>query len=304
MTALGRLITRTLLVVVGLGVAVAGCGAAGPEASGDAAVPAAPGVERPTARVDDVFHVDGVGFHLHCTGQGDTTVLLIAGWGVGGDESWAAVHPALAAHARVCTYDRLGTGTSDAPATDQTFETEAADLRALLETAGEPGPYVVVGHSFGGAEAATFTAETPEEVTGLVLVDASPATWPSAVCAVPDDGSEAAASYRQLCTVFHDPRLDPERLDVIAAFDQMATISSLGAVPLTVITADARTSPGLAAAERTRLDQVWDEGVATWATLSSRSTVMTVADTGHDIQLEHPEVVIGEVRTLLRARDA
>ena len=222
-------------------------------------------------------------------------MLLIAGWGAGGDESWSAVHPTLAEHARVCTYDRPGTGTSDAPATDQTFETQATDLRALLETAGEPGPYVVVGHSFGGPEAVTFAAEYPEEMTGLVLVDASPTTWPAAVCAVPDD----AGSYHQLCKVFHDPLLDPERLDVIAAFEHVAGISSLGDLPLTVITADTCTSPGLAATELTRLNQVWDEGVATWAALSPRSTVVIVTDTGHNIQLEHPDVVIREVSTLL-----
>jgi pimeloyl-ACP methyl ester carboxylesterase len=157
-----------------------------------------------------------------------------------------------------------------------------------------------VGHSFGGAEAVTFAAESPAAVTGLVLVDASPTTWPSAVCAVPEDGTEAAAAYGQLCNVFHDPRLDPERLDVIGAFERVATISSLGDLPLTVITADTRTSPGLAATELTQLDEVWDEGVATWAALSPTSAVVTVTDTGHDIQLEHPEVVIREVSTLVR----
>jgi pimeloyl-ACP methyl ester carboxylesterase len=295
-----RIAATTGLAVIGLGVVLAGCGGADPEASGPVAAPTTLEVDRPTAPIDDVFEVDGVGFHLHCTGEGAATVLLIAGWGAAGDDSWSAVHPALADEARVCTYDRPGTGTSDAPATDQTFETQAADLRALLDTAGEPGPYVVVGHSFGGAEAVTFTAEAPDEVTGLVLVDASPATWPSAVCAVPDDGTDAAASYGQLCSVFHDPSLDPERLDVIAAFEQVATIASLGDVPLSVITADRRTSPGLAAAALTGLDQVWDEGVATWAGLSPRSRVTTVADTGHDIQLEDPAVVLGEVRALLR----
>jgi len=66
-----------------------------------------------------------------------------------------------------------------------------------------------------------------------------------------------------------------------------------------VVTADTRTAPGLAAAELTRLNQVWDKGVASWAALSSTSTVVTVADTGHNIQLEHPDIVISEVSALL-----
>jgi pimeloyl-ACP methyl ester carboxylesterase len=286
------------LAVLGLGVTAAGCGTAGSDASDDTKVPTTIEVERPTAAVDEIVEVGGVGFHLHCNGQGNTTVLLIAGWGAGGDEAWSAVHPVLAQQARVCTYDRPGTGTSDAPAVDQTFETEAADLRTLLETAGEPGPYVVVGHSFGGAEAVTFAAASRNEVTGVVLVDASPVTWPAAVCAVPEDAGEGGAMLGQLCKVFHDPRLDPERLDVITAFEQVATISSLD-VPLTVVTADTRTTPGLAAAELTRLNQVWEEGVAAWAALSPAPTVVTVTDTGHNIQLEHPDVVIREVSALL-----
>jgi len=288
----------TGLALIGLGITVAGCGTASSDASDDTKAPTTVEVERPTAPVDDIVEVDGVGFHLHCAGRGDTTVLLIAGWGAGGDEAWSAVFPAMAEQTRVCTYDRPGTGTSDAPATDQTFETEAADLRAVLETAGEPGPYVVVGHSFGGAEAVAFAAASPDEVAGVVLVDASPVTWPAAVCAVPEGAGDAAASFRQLCDVFHEPRLDPERVDVIAAVEQAAKISSLD-TRLTVVTADTRTAPGLAAAELTRLNQVWDEGVARWAALSPTSTVVTVTDTGHNIQLEHPDIVISEVSALL-----
>lgn len=287
------------IAVLGLGLGVAGCGTAGPEASHGTPVATTLEAELPTAPIDDVFEVDGVGFHLHCTGHGDTTLLLIAGWGAGGDESWSAVQPTLADQARVCTYDRPGTGTSDAPSTDQTFDTQAADLRTLLEMADEPGPYVVVGHSFGGAEAVTFAAEFPEEVTGLVLVDASPTTWPTAVCGVPHDGTEASSSYRQLCEVMHDPSRDPERLDVIPAFERTAAITSLGNLPMTVITADTRTAPGLAAAQLERLNEVWSNGVTGWAALSDGSTIVTVTDTGHNIQLEHPDVVLREVTALL-----
>ena len=84
------------------------------------------------------------------------------------------------------------------PAT-QTFATQAADLHTLLQSAGEPGPYVIVGHSFGGAEAVTFASMFPTEVRGLLLVDASPPAWNTAICAVPDDGSDAAGVFQALC---------------------------------------------------------------------------------------------------------
>jgi pimeloyl-ACP methyl ester carboxylesterase len=149
----------------------------------------------------------------------------------------------------------------------------------------------VVGHSFGGAEAVTFASTYPDDVTGLMLVDASPTTWPATVCSV--------AAYEPLCTVMHDPSLDPERLDVIPAFDEVATITSLGTLPMTVMTAAHRTDPGLAESELARLDTAWAAGVDHWAGLSASSSVVSVEETGHDIQLDQPQVVVAAVIELL-----
>lgn len=285
----------TLAVVLTAGA----CGGAGDEAAATSTTSTTAAIERPTEPVDKSFDVDGVGFHLHCTGAGDTTVLLLAGWDAGGDESWSTIQSGLSDEARVCTYDRPGTGQSDAPVADQTFESQAADLRTLLDAAGEPGPYVVVGHSFGGAEAVTFASQTPGDVTGLMLLDGTPTTWPEAVCGVPDDGTDAARSFQQLCDVMHDPSRDAERLDVIRAFERAAAITSLGDLPMTLITADTRTPPaGLAAAQLDRLNELWAEGLASWAALSDASVVVTVSDTSHYIQLDHPDVVLREIEKL------
>jgi pimeloyl-ACP methyl ester carboxylesterase len=48
----------------------------------------------------------------------------------------------------------------------------ARDLHMLLHAANVPGPYVFVGHSFGGLFVRLYSAMYPEEVSGLVLVDA------------------------------------------------------------------------------------------------------------------------------------
>jgi pimeloyl-ACP methyl ester carboxylesterase len=248
------------------------------------------GVERQGALVDELIPTDRGRMHLRCVGSGSTTVLLIAGWGDGG-EHWGGIEPAIAEQARVCSYARFGTGTSDAPSTTQTFDTQAADLHALLEQADEPGPYVVLGHSFGGAEAVTFASKYPEEVIGLMLLDASPTTWPATVCSV--------AEYETGCAVMRDPELDPERLDVFPAFDAVAAIASLGDLPMTVVTAAHRIDPGLPQAELIRLDTLWAEGVERWAALSSSSSIVSVEETGHHIEVDQPEVVIGELLRLL-----
>ena len=167
-----------------------------------ASTPAAPttaateAVIRPTADVDQLVQVGDGRLHVRCVGAGETTVVLIAGFNDGGD-NWGRITPALSGQSRVCSYARFGTGASDPPTTPQTFATSARDLHTLLDEIGEPGPFVVVGHSYGGAQAVTFAATYPDEVDGLLLLDATPTTWAAASCAVPDDGSEAAAALRR-----------------------------------------------------------------------------------------------------------
>ena len=296
--------TALIALVVAVAILASGCGSPSP---GDAAPTDEPTtttvaptttVDRPTAPVDELVAIDGGRMHLRCVGSGATTVLLIAGWGNGG-ESWGAIEPAIAERARVCSYARFGTGTSDPQTTTQTFATQAADLHALLDAAGEPGPYVLVGHSFGGPESVTFASRYPDEMVGLMLLDASPATWPATACSVPDDGSEAARSFAQGCALMKDPASDPERLDAFAAFAEVAAITSLVDLPMTVVSAAQRTLPGLTPSEVTRLNAAWTDGIDHWAALSTSSSVVIIEDTGHHIEIDQPTAVIEQVRRLL-----
>ncbi len=258
-----------------------------------------PPIARPTATIDELVDTGGARLHIRCVGHGDTTVLLIPGFG-GDTASWASIEPAIANHARVCSYDRPGTGTSDPATSNATFTTQAHELHTLLDTIGEPGPYVAVGHSFGGAEAITFASLFADEVAGLVLVDASPTTWPAALCAVVEDGSEGAAMLRGLCTSSFAPTGNSEQLDVVAAFTEAAQISSLGSLPMAVITATFREVPAdLAASEVERLNDAWNQGQQTWMALSSNARLVSVDDTGHNVQIDQPGVVIDEITRLL-----
>lgn len=248
--------------------------------------------------MDDVVATPNGGMHLSCQGAGDTTAVLIAGFNDDG-RNWSSVTPSLAASTRVCWYSRFGTGDSDQPSTPQTFASQASDLQALLRAAAEPGPYLIVGHSYGGAMAVTFASLFPESVDGLVLIDASPPGWDTATCAVPDDGTEAADDSHRSCQAVADPSRNPEHLDGPAAFAGVAAISSLGSLPVTVLTAREHPFPGLAPAEATRLNEVWDAGQEHWASLSTGSHLIRVDQTGHYIQLDQPAAVIEQIRRLL-----
>jgi pimeloyl-ACP methyl ester carboxylesterase len=85
---------------------------------------------------------------------------------------WAEVQPEVAKFARVCSYDRAGYGWSEDGPKPRTSLQIAKELRALLDACGEKGPYVMVGHSFGGYTVRVFTGMYPHDVVGVVLVDA------------------------------------------------------------------------------------------------------------------------------------
>ena len=132
--------------------------------------------------------------YMECQGKGSPTVVFVSG---GGDrtETWSktldpsqqAVLPAIAENNRVCAYDRpgtfLATGDSEedfelsrSTEVDQltTLQDGVSDLHALLSASGERGPYVVVGHSVGGAISKLYASEYPQDVSGLVLIDYLP----------------------------------------------------------------------------------------------------------------------------------
>jgi pimeloyl-ACP methyl ester carboxylesterase len=86
---------------------------------------------------------------------------------------WIKVQPEVAKFARVCSYDRAGYGWSEPGPEPRTSLQIATELKALLDAAGEKRPYILVGHSFGGYNVRVFTRQYPNEVVGIVLVDAS-----------------------------------------------------------------------------------------------------------------------------------
>src|SRR5688572_1980923 len=117
--------------------------------------------------------VGGHRLHLYCAGSGTPTVVLESGLGETG-AYWGWISAALAADTRVCAYDRAGRGWSDPASTEQDGVAVTTDLRTLLDRAHVPGPFVLVGHSSGAEYVRIFAGRYPEQVAGMVLLDAQP----------------------------------------------------------------------------------------------------------------------------------
>jgi pimeloyl-ACP methyl ester carboxylesterase len=115
--------------------------------------------------------------HYRCAGSGTPAVILEAGIAAS-SVSWSRVQPEIGRFTRVCSYDRAGLAWSEYTAAPRTTGALVSELRALLQQAGIPPPYILVGHSFGGVIIRAFARAHSQEVAGLVFVDTlHPEEW-------------------------------------------------------------------------------------------------------------------------------
>ena len=132
-----------------------------------------PDAPPPFAAPGRLVDVGGWKLHLDCTGEKRTsqpTVILESGIGDFSVE-WSLVQPRIANLTRVCSYDRAGDGWSEMGPFPRTYAQIVYELHTLLERAGERGPFVLVGHSYGGWLVRAYQSTYPTEVAGLVLLE-------------------------------------------------------------------------------------------------------------------------------------
>lgn len=119
-----------------------------------------------------LYSVNGHAMHIVCLGEGSPTVILQAG-GAADSTWWYWVQHQLAAHTRVCAFDRPGMGWSEPTTDPRDAFTLMSELHALLAQANVRPPYVMAGHSWGAVLTRIYAAQYPQEIEGLVLVDSA-----------------------------------------------------------------------------------------------------------------------------------
>jgi pimeloyl-ACP methyl ester carboxylesterase len=233
---------------------------------------------------DANFTVDGQSFHVETFGESGPTVVFEAG--LGNDLStWKLVAGDVATFARVVLYDRAGLGQS-LPMTDKnsavTAEEVAAKLRGLLAAADVRPPYVLVGHSLGGLYVQMFARKYPADVSGMVLLDSSSAQAPSEL--------KTRAKLESGTAAYLEEEGVPE------SNRQVTHGGPFPDIPLTVIAATDH-GPFFKDWEPTlmRLQQQL-------AALSPRGRLIVAEGSGHDIQIDRPNVVIDAVRQIAAGR--
>lgn len=246
------------------------------------------------ARPDTLARIaEGKTVHIKCMGTGSPTVILTAGWG-GSSADWGEVQPQVARMTSVCAWDRLGSGFSSKSTGRETVAETTADLIAALKATRMEGPFVVVGHSLGAYESLLLKDRAPEAVMGMVLVDPS----------IPDQ-------VARLNKVAPKPPLaDKQMLDPLAISSKLVVDPKrhYGEMPIIVLTSTKvpEVPPGTpdvvsARAEFAALNAEMHRGHAELAALSSRGVQRLVPDSGHYIQSDQPNAVIGAIKEVISA---
>jgi pimeloyl-ACP methyl ester carboxylesterase len=262
--------------------------------------------------------VGGYRLHLYCVGTGTPTAILESGLATPAPV-WAWVQPAVATATRVCAYDRADVGWSDPGPAPRDARQIARELHALLGAAGVAGPYVLVGHSYGGKYVRVYAADYPTEVAGMVLVDTShPDQWTSTPAgqAQYKQIEQVNAIFRLLAPLgilrainyFPPSRelparqsaetkafLDSTRVAASNAAEfgatpatdaQVRAAGTLGARPLVVLTATDHGYQGSAAnssvsEQNQQMEQQWQAWQRDLTTLSSNSVQQVVEGASH-----------------------
>lgn len=261
---------------------------------------------------------NGRHLYLECRGRGSPTIILESGYHNAAD-AWGkavavapAVGPALlnalSDEHRVCAYDRPGTLRYSDPPTisdrsspvgmPRSAGDVVGDLHALLDAAHLPGPFVLVGHSLGGLFIRLYAQTHPEQVRGLVFVDAFGAEIPALL------GSDWPA-YRQALDgppprFANSPSF--EIVDIDRSVEQVAEAPAFPPVPTAVLT---RTEPftvpaDLPAEKSAKLEQVWRDAASALIALRPETPHLLATGSDHFIQMQQPDLVAAAVELVIR----
>jgi len=261
--------------------------------------------------------------YMTCRGTGSPTVVLVSGlgnaadiWSVTADpKNERPVFDEVAGFTRVCAYDRPGTirvTDDDKPSPSTPVEQPtsakpaAADLDALLGASGEPAPYVLVGHSFGGPIIRLYAGAHPDSMGGLVLVDALSEDLPDGL------SPKQETLLEELNTP--PPGSHREDLDESATFKQLRESPPAPTVPTVVLTADRSQLPLTkeelakaqlpAGVDQQFTNDLWASQLAAQEKLAKKfpgAEHVTDTNSSHYIQAENPQLVSDSIRRVVDA---
>lgn len=265
--------------------------------------------------------VGGHRLHINCIGTGSPTVVIEAGLGDWSTSWGGTVQPEVSKTTHVCTYDRAGMGWSDPGPLPRDAAHFAQELHTLLKNANVPGPYIMVGHSLGGAAVRVFVHDYVSEVAGVVLIESmnpkqstlspevlsqsesrsQPFSFQAALACfgvarllvkVPAIAPSMPAGEEAYYPLYVRPQsfqtTDNEGQGMPASLAQAAAVKTFGDMPLIVLTGKQNDIPG------------WTEWQSELLQLSSNSQQMFAENSGHNIQVDEPQAAVAAILQMVQ----
>ncbi|WP_431048655.1 alpha/beta fold hydrolase [Roseateles sp. L2-2] len=225
-------------------------------------------------------------------GHGEPTVVLQSGLGDGRDP-WAKVLNELRTDYSVFAYDRPGYGDSTAtPPVPRNPCGIATELHGLLQSAGIKPPYVLVGHSIGGLYQYAFSRLYPDEVAGIVLVDA---THPLHLRRMQVEVPVMANMLDNMSRRVFRGMMQAEFLQQQDCIDTLWQ-KPRPTVPVRVLTRTVYSPTEMASGFETMVHNLEPN----WLPLVGGKELQPVEGSGHYIQRDKPEVVVKAIEEVVR----
>jgi pimeloyl-ACP methyl ester carboxylesterase len=248
--------------------------------------------------------------HIYCTGQGGPTVVMDTGFGDASDKL-RPLQACIAKEARVCVYDRAGYGLSEPGPMPRRGRQIASELKLLLEKAGIPGPYLLVGHSLGGLNMLVFANQYPKLVAGIVLIEPPPSQFilgkqfPELYQRAKQEAPNMLAMAEQARKAsklkeasFLETLASEHEMMLSETAQQLAAVESFGNVPLIVMGAG---QPQSAFGDQAQaFQQFWIEQSQALASKSTRGAFVLVQESGHYIYLDTANSVLEAIRQVIK----
>lgn len=234
-------------------------------------------------------------------GSGRYTVLFESGFGTD-LRAWRKVAPEVAKSARAVAYSRAGHGQSEARPEPRTIEQSTIELEELIASAKLAPPFVLVGHSYGALLMRSFAARHPGQVAGMVLVDPSDERFNPALRQL--DAERAAADDRAFAGIV-PPKFQPELklLQPVLDSGKLPFAGKLPDVPVVVLTSNQQADKPEFFLETPQAVAIKQLLHADFVRQFSKGSQVVTAKSGHNIQLEEPELVIAAVKEVIAAAD-
>jgi len=222
---------------------------------------------------------------------GNPTVVFEAGLG-DGESVWRNVRKTIDPQLHTFAYDRPGYGKAAKNDGPRTPCATAQHLHALLRAQNIRPPYVLVGHSMGGLYQYVFARLYPQEVAGLVLVDAThPKHWET----MQRDAPSVSSLLKVIQGVAFSSTMQREFREAETCTSTLPTTPF--AFPVRVLAktkAQEMETPGF----REMLKRL----NADWLRLTGAQSVQYVRNSGHYIQKEQPDAVVAAIREVVAER--